>query len=112
MSVLLSGLEGVRGNLAGPKEHFEDPRLSRSLMAGLLILTILPADGSYIKNAHIADGLGMNPSTVHRYLSTLLVVGLAERDPATRRYRLAHISTPDEPLQGARSTQAVVEESL
>ena len=33
--------------------------------------------------------LDMNPSTAHRYLSTLLAVGLLERNPDTRRYRLA-----------------------
>jgi DNA-binding IclR family transcriptional regulator len=31
----------------------------------------------------------MNPTTTHRYLSTLVAVGLVERDPGTRRYRLA-----------------------
>jgi hypothetical protein len=32
--------------------------------------------------------LGMSPSTRHRYMTTLLAVGLPEQDPRTRRYRL------------------------
>jgi DNA-binding IclR family transcriptional regulator len=31
----------------------------------------------------------MNPSTTHRYLATLVAVGLLEQDPHTREYRLA-----------------------
>jgi DNA-binding IclR family transcriptional regulator len=31
----------------------------------------------------------MSPSTTHRYLSTLLAVGLLEQDPRTRRYQVA-----------------------
>jgi hypothetical protein len=91
MSVLLSGLEDVRGKLDTKIEQLEDPRLSQSLLAGLMMLSMLPADGSYLKNADIARALDMNASTAHRYVSTLLAVGLVERDPATRRYRLAHV---------------------
>jgi len=49
----------------------------------------LPDDGSYLGNAQLARMLDMNVSTVHRYLQTLVAVGLVERDPSTRRYRLA-----------------------
>jgi DNA-binding IclR family transcriptional regulator len=31
----------------------------------------------------------MSPSTTHRYISTLLAVGLLEQDPRSRRYQLA-----------------------
>ncbi len=89
MSVLLSGLSDVREVLAREPRQMEDSRLSRSLLAGLLMLASFPTDGSYLGNAEIARMLDMNPSTTHRYVSTLVAVGLLERDPATRRYRLA-----------------------
>jgi IclR family transcriptional regulator, pca regulon regulatory protein len=89
MSVLLSGLEDLRTGLAAGPEQLDDSRLSRSLLSGLLILVAFPADGSYMGNAEIADTLGMNTSTAHRYIQTLVAVGVVERDPNTRRYRLA-----------------------
>jgi IclR-like helix-turn-helix domain-containing protein len=88
MSVLLSGLKDVRDVLSQEPRQMEDSRLSRSLLAGLLMLACFPSDGSYLGNAEIARMLEMNPSTTHRYVSTLVAVGLLERDPATRRYRL------------------------
>jgi hypothetical protein len=88
MSVLLSGLRDVREVLAREPRQLEDSRLSRSLLAGLLMLASFPTDGSYLGNAEIARMLDMNPSTTHRYVSTLVSVGLLERDPSTRRYRL------------------------
>jgi hypothetical protein len=88
MSVLLSGLSDVREILAREPSQMDDNRLSRSLLAGLLMLASFPTDGSYLGNAEIARLLDMNPSTTHRYVSTLVAVGLLERDPATRRYRL------------------------
>jgi IclR helix-turn-helix domain len=87
--VLLSGLERVRGKLDSRPAQLDDPRLSRSLLSGLLLVASLPGDGSYLGNAQLARMLGMNVSTVHRYLQTLVAVGLVERDPGTRRYRLA-----------------------
>jgi hypothetical protein len=88
MSVLLSGLKDVRAVLAQEPRQLEDSRLSRSLLAGLLMLASFPTDGGYLGNAEIARMLDMNPSTTHRYVSTLVAVGLLERDPSTRRYRL------------------------
>ncbi len=88
MSLLLAGLRDVREALAREPQQLEDSRLSRSLLAGLLMLASFPTDGSYVGNAEIARMLDMNPSTTHRYVSTLLSVGLLERDPSTRRYRL------------------------
>ncbi|MHB8241725.1 MAG: helix-turn-helix domain-containing protein [Solirubrobacteraceae bacterium] len=66
----------------------ENPSLSRSLLIGLLMLSAFPSDGSYIGNATLAKTLDLNSSTCHRYLSTLLEIGLVERDPHTRHYRL------------------------
>jgi DNA-binding transcriptional ArsR family regulator len=89
MSVLLSGLADVRAVLAAGADQLDDARLSRSLLAGLLMLASFPGDGSYVSIATLARLLDMSPSTTHRYVSTLLAVGLLERDPRTRRYRLA-----------------------
>jgi len=88
ISVLRSGLKDVREVLAHEPSQLDDSRLSRSLLAGLLMLASFPTDGSYLANAEIARMLDMNPSTTHRYVSTLLAVGLLERDPSSRRYRL------------------------
>jgi DNA-binding transcriptional ArsR family regulator len=88
VSVLLSGLGDVRTAFAAGLEQLQDSRLSHSLLAGLLMLASFPADGSYVSIAEFARLLDMSPSTVHRYISTLAAVGLVERDPATRHYRL------------------------
>jgi DNA-binding transcriptional ArsR family regulator len=89
VSVLLSGLGDVRAAFAAGLERLEGGRLSHSLLSGLLMLASLPADGSYVSITEFARTLDMSPSTVHRYVSTLMVVGLVERDPRTRCYRLA-----------------------
>jgi hypothetical protein len=91
MSVLVSGLEDVSGTL---KRFWADDRpqrlqLSRSLLSGLLLLAAFPEDGSYLSIAEVARALDMHPSTIYRYFSTLLAVGLLEQDPGTRLYRLA-----------------------
>lgn len=65
----------------------ESPRLSRSLLLGLLVLACFPPDGSPVAVTHVAERLGMSASTTHRYMTTLLAVGLLEQDSRTRRYR-------------------------
>lgn len=65
-----------------------DPRLSRSLLRGLSILTCFGPDGSSRGIVEIAGDLGMSPSTTHRYALTLVELGLLERCPDTRKYRL------------------------
>jgi hypothetical protein len=65
-----------------------DPRLSRSLLRGLSILTCFGPDGSSRGIVEIAQELGMSPSTTHRYALTLVELGLLERCPQTRKYRL------------------------
>jgi hypothetical protein len=67
----------------------DDRRLSRSLLAGLLVLTCFPAGGGEMGIADLARRLDMRTSTIHRYVSTLLAAGLLERDPVSRQYRLA-----------------------
>ncbi len=66
----------------------EDRSLSHSLLIGLEVLTCFPLDGTERGVAEVAKQLGMNNSTVHRYMSTLMRVGLLEQNPYTRLYRL------------------------
>lgn len=95
MSVLLSALKDPKWTLSLGSEDWaypsqmDDRRLSRSLLSGLLVLSCFPCDGGYLGIAELARMLDMNTSTTHRYVTTLLAVGLLERDPATRRYRIA-----------------------
>ena len=65
-----------------------DPRLSRSLLRGLSILTCFGPNGNARGIVEIADELGMSPSTTHRYALTLVELGLLDRCPKTRKYRL------------------------
>jgi hypothetical protein len=65
-----------------------DPRLSQSLLRGLSLLTCFGPDGSARGIVEIAHDAGMSPSTAHRYASTLVELGLLERDPKSRKYRL------------------------
>lgn len=67
-----------------------DQRLSRSLMRGLSILTCFGPDGDARGIVEMAGDLGMSPSTAHRYALTLVELGLLERCPKTRKYRLPH----------------------
>lgn len=68
----------------------DDPRTSRSLLRGLAVLACFDADDESLGLTEIADRLGINPSTVHRYLLTLVQVGLLEQSQETRRYSLAN----------------------
>ena len=88
MSALFSGLLASPDRLAATLAEFDDKRLSRSLLAGLLVLAAFPDDGGHLGIGEVARLLGMNPSTAHRYITTLVEVGMLERDPGTRRYRL------------------------
>ncbi len=63
-------------------------RLSRSLLAGLLVLSCFSREGLDVGIKDISEQLDLNTSTVHRYVLTLVAAGLLERDPDTRRYRL------------------------
>jgi hypothetical protein len=65
-----------------------DPRLSRSLLRGLSILTRFGPDGEARGIVELAEDLGMSPSTAHRYAQTLIELGLLERCPKSRKYRL------------------------
>jgi len=53
------------------------------------VLSGVPGDGSEIGVIDLAHQIGLGASTTYRYVATLLSVGLIERDPSTRRYRLS-----------------------
>lgn len=95
MSVLLSALRDPDWTLALDSEDWvypaqmEDRRLSHSLLSGLLILSCFSLDREDLGVAELARMLRMTTSTTHRYVTTLLAVGLLEQDSTTRRYRLA-----------------------
>lgn len=87
--LMQSGLFGLRDVLARA-DQLDDARMSRSLLLGLLLLSTLPADGSYVSLTEVARTVGMTMSTAHRYVHTLVTVGLLERKSSTRKYRLAY----------------------
>jgi IclR family transcriptional regulator, pca regulon regulatory protein len=61
---------------------------SSSMGRGLAILECFSPARPVLRIVDIADELGMKPSTIHRYLSSLLALGYVEQD-ATHRYCLA-----------------------
>jgi IclR helix-turn-helix domain len=87
--ILMSGLMDSGEVREAGRARLRDRRLSSSLIAGLLVLGCFPADGGDLGNSEVAEMMDMSLSTTHRYVSTLLALGLLERDPGTRRYRLA-----------------------
>jgi len=81
-----AGQTDVRGDfLSGDAD---DPRLSRSLLRGFSLLAGFGPDGAERGIVELANDLGMSPSTAHRYALTLVELGLLERCPKTRKYRL------------------------
>jgi hypothetical protein len=83
VSMLVSNLGGGHA-----PDEADDPRLSRSLLRGLSILTSFGPDGGERGIVELAADLDMSPSTAHRYATTLVELGLLERCPRTRKYRL------------------------
>lgn len=70
-----------------------DRRLSRSLLRGLSILTCFGASGEERGIVELSRDLGMSASTAHRYALTLVELGLLERCPRSRKYRLPEALT-------------------
>jgi hypothetical protein len=90
ISMVLTGIGDAGLIWASNPEILNDTRLSRSLLLGLFVMAAMPADGSYVGCTQIARTLGTTSGSAHRYLTTLVAVGLVARDPTTRKYRLAH----------------------
>lgn len=81
-----------------PKGYFptyEDARLSRSLLRGLSVLTCFGPENEERGIIELADLLGMSPSTTHRYVATLVELGLLERSTRSRKYRLPSVPQPE-----------------
>lgn len=79
-----------RGTLADRYELLLDStgrELSKSLLQGLLVLSAFPP-GEMVPITHLAARLGMNSSTTHRYVRTLLAAGLLEQSEHSRAYGL------------------------
>jgi hypothetical protein len=85
---LLAGIEELVEFKPSPAQ-LDDPRFSRSLLLGLMVFSSFTGDGLGRSITELAHELEMGVSTTHRYVSTLLEVGLLERDPVSREYRLA-----------------------
>jgi hypothetical protein len=84
---LLTGIEELVEFKPSPAQ-LDDPRFSRSLLLGLMVFSSFTASGLGRSITDLARELDMGISTTHRYASTLLEVGLLERDPVSREYRL------------------------
>ncbi len=65
----------------------DDPKLCRSLVIGLSMLLSFPTTGEPRGAKEVADELNLGRSTTHRYVRTLLRIGLLAQDPQTHRYR-------------------------
>jgi IclR family pca regulon transcriptional regulator len=70
-----------------PAVSLRHPRYSQSLQRGLAILSCFTAERCLLGIAELAEELDMNPSTTHRYASTLAALGYLEQDDS-RKYRL------------------------
>ena len=95
-----SGGEGVAALLHGPglekarnlgaRLHtlYADESLSHSALRFVVLLAAFPGDGTPRPITEIARELELSPSTAYRYANTAVHLGLLERDPNTRKYRL------------------------
>src|ERR1700689_3127675 len=88
LSVLFSAMHGSHNAMASAYKRMAvaDSNVSATLVTGLFVLAAFPADGALMGNAEIAKALEMNPSTVHRYISTLVFAGLLRKQPDSRKY--------------------------
>jgi hypothetical protein len=86
----LLGLVGVMEGLVGFRAsgaQLDDPRFSRSLLKALMVLASFTPGGASRQVTDVAHELEMGLSTTYRYASTLVEVGLLEREPVSREYR-------------------------
>ncbi len=75
------GLDAVEAELSSSK-------VSQTLLRGLWLVVRMQAHGGWVGVSELAKESGVASSTVHRYLTTLLLFGLVEQHRHTRRYRV------------------------
>lgn len=66
-----------------------EPRYSQSLETGLLVMKGFSNERPLQGIADVADRMEASRSTVHRYMTTLVALGMLEQDPLSRRYRVS-----------------------
>lgn len=66
-----------------------EPRFSQSLETGLLVMKGFSSAQPLQGIADVADRMEASRSTVHRYMTTLVALGMLEQDPLSRRYRVS-----------------------
>ncbi len=69
--------------------QLNEPRYSQSLETGLLMMRGFSAEDAMQGIADVADRMEASRSTVHRYMTTLVALGMLEQDPQSRRYRVS-----------------------
>jgi hypothetical protein len=74
---------------AAVRPLLDDPLYSDSFLKGLLVLAAFPADGRRLTLSEVDAQFEWSLSTTHRYVRTLVAVGMVEQDPGSRRYRRA-----------------------
>lgn len=84
----MGGADRLRAAAASKNLSWLDPNLSQSLVRGMLILHVLWPRGTELGLAEIAEETGLGRSTVHRYVVTLMELGLVEQRETSREYRL------------------------
>jgi DNA-binding IclR family transcriptional regulator len=66
-----------------------EPRYSQSLETGLLVMKGFSSQTPLQGIADVADRMEASRSTVHRYMTTLVALGMLEQDSLSRRYRVS-----------------------
>lgn len=76
--------------LAAVSDEVDSPRagFSVSLERGLAVLSAFAAERRLLGIADLARLLGMNASTVHRYVRTLTDLGYLQQEASSRKYQL------------------------
>lgn len=69
--------------------QLNEARFSQSLETGLLIMRGFSSERPIQGIADVADRMLASRSTVHRYMTTLVVLGMLEQEHASRRYRVS-----------------------